>query len=98
MSATEFSAEQIRIIFAKRSRRFYLLNIVAIGLTLAILSVFRDHPQYPIIFGITIVAFLLWLFNADRFCLCPACEQVPRGAGGLIVKPKQCVKCGVALI
>lgn len=97
MSTPERSAEQIKIIFAKRSRRFYALNLLVLGLSVVILLVFKDEPYYPWVFGLTIPALLFWIFSADRFCLCPACEQVPRGREGLIAKPKQCAKCSVAL-
>lgn len=97
MSESEYSAEQIKIIFAKRSRRFYALNLLVLGLTVVVLLVFKDDPYYPWVFGLSVPLLLLWIFNADRFCLCPVCEQVPRGREGLIAKPKQCAKCGVAL-
>ena len=97
MQNEELSAEQIKIIFAKRARIFYLLNIIVIVVTIVVLAVARGSAHYPLVFGVTTFAFLLWIFNADRYCLCPACGQVPRGAQGLISKPKQCAKCGAVL-
>jgi len=92
------SHDEIKIIFATRARRFYFLNIAVMILSVSLLLYFREKAYYPWVFFLTTFGLSVWLFFADRFRLCPNCNQSPRGNEGLLRKPAHCASCGIALI
>ena len=83
--------------YGRRRSRYRWFNAamfigIAAGLYLA-----REAGVYREAFVPLSIIFLLWIFNADRLCRCPACEQSARGRQGLIHRPLQCESCGAAL-
>lgn len=89
--------EEIKIVFAARVKRFYIFNALVLVLLGAGFYVASQAGYYRTGFFASTTLFLLWIFNADKLRLCPACGANPRGREGLASVPAVCAKCEIEL-
>ncbi|MBT8139173.1 MAG: hypothetical protein KJP25_05365 [Gammaproteobacteria bacterium] len=83
--------------FHRSATRFYLANIIVLLLLAAILFAGSRLNFYREAFIGVSLAFLLWIFNANRLLTCPKCRARLRSSEGLIRMPRACQQCGVKL-
>ncbi len=83
--------------YARRRSRYRWFNLAMFMVIAAGLYLSREWGIYREAFIPLSIVFLLWIFNADRLCRCPACEGSARGRQGLVHRPARCDNCGVAL-
>lgn len=89
---------EIKKKFRAQLKVFYFINFMIFIFLLLSLYFSNKLGVYQNTFIPICILFFVWIFNADKFYSCPACNGNPRGKNGLIYPPRKCSQCSVELI